>query len=113
MGIVGALGDVLIHELLSTHRHCLIIVVSAIATPFSRCRAFCRYLLRAGHATLPAARFRRLRGGMFGWKHKGGPVTAALTYGSMHGRPDSAPEEEGTFDEQGAEWKIKAAEVVD
>jgi len=78
LGIVAALGNDLIHELLSKRRHALIIVVSAVATPFSRCRAFCRYMLRAGHSTLPSARFRRLRGGMLGWKCKGGPTTALL-----------------------------------
>ena len=79
-GIVDSLGRELIHELLSKRRHCLIIVCSQIATPYSRCRAFCRYLLRAGHTTLPAARFRRLRGGIFGWKHRGGPLSAMLSY---------------------------------
>mmetsp|Transcript_4270 Transcript_4270/g.14142 ORF Transcript_4270/g.14142 Transcript_4270/m.14142 type:complete len:269 (+) Transcript_4270:778-1584(+) len=88
-GIVDALGRELIHEMLSTRRHQLIIVTSQVATPYSRCRAFCRYLLRAGHTTLPAARFRRLRGGIFGWKHKGGPVTQMLAY---HGdEPYPAP----------------------
>eukprot|EP00965_Chrysotila_dentata_P226107 6195204-Pleurochrysis_carterae.AAC.1 len=47
-------------------RNSLIIVYSNVATPFSRCRAFCRWLLRAGHRTLPAERFRRMRGGIFG-----------------------------------------------
>ena len=47
-----------------------------MATPFSRCRAFCRYLLRAGHKTLPALRFRRLRSGIFGWEHRGGPLVS-------------------------------------
>lgn len=45
-----------------------------------RCRAFCRWLLRAGHTTLPAARFRRLRGGIFGWLHRGGKVAVALSH---------------------------------
>ena len=38
----------LIHEILSDRRHQLIVVYSNVATPFSRCRAFCRWLLRAG-----------------------------------------------------------------
>ena len=91
-GIVDALGRELIHELLSARRNTLIIVTSQIATPFSRCRAFCRYLLRAGHQTLPAARFRRLRGGIFGWKHRGGPMTAMLRYsGEDHGAEGATP----------------------
>ena len=58
----------------------------------NRCRAFCRYLLRAGHQTLPAARFRRLRGGIFGWKHRGGPMTAMLRYsGEDHGAEGATP----------------------
>jgi hypothetical protein len=32
-----------------------------VATPFSRCRAFCRWLLRAGHQTIKVERVRRLR----------------------------------------------------
>ena len=32
-----------------------------MATPFSRCRAFCRWLLRAGHQTIKVDRVRRLR----------------------------------------------------
>ena len=40
-GIVNTLGQELIHVLLSTKRHSLIIIYSNIATPFSRCRAFC------------------------------------------------------------------------
>ena len=77
-GIVNVLGQQLIHELLSTKRNALIVVYSNVATPFSRCRAFCRWLLRAGHSTLPAARFRRLRGGIFGWEHRGGKVAVAI-----------------------------------
>jgi hypothetical protein len=68
----------LIHAILSTRRHQLIVVYSNVATPFSRCRAFCRWLLRAGHRTLPSARFRRLRGGVFGWKHKQGPLSRPI-----------------------------------
>jgi len=77
-GIVNVLGQELIHTLLTTQRNALIVVYSNVATPFSRCRAFCRWLLRAGHTTLPAARFRRLRGGIFGWQHRGGDVAKAL-----------------------------------
>jgi len=79
-GIVNVLGNELIHVLLSTKRNALIVVYSNVATPFSRCRAFCRWLLRAGHTTLPAARFRRLRGGIFGWLHRGGKVAVALSH---------------------------------
>jgi hypothetical protein len=89
-----------------------------IATPFSRCRAFCRYLLRAGHTTLPAARFRRLRGGIFGWKHKGGPLTQMLSY---HGdepyhKPAPPPMDAAAFREaavKAAEGKEAEAELVD
>ena len=77
-GIVNVLGQELIHALLSTKRNSLIVVYSQVATPFSRCRAFCRWLLRAGHQTLPAQRFRRLRGGLFGWEHRGGQVAKQI-----------------------------------
>lgn len=77
-GIVTALGQDLIHEILSVRRHQPIVVFSAVATPFSRCRSFCRFILRAGHVTLKAKRFRRLRGGIFGWKHKGGAVAMSI-----------------------------------
>ena len=77
-GIVNVLGTDLIHTLLSTKRNALIVVYSQVATPFSRCRAFCRWLLRAGHQTLPAQRFRRLRGGLFGWEHRGGQVAKQI-----------------------------------
>ena len=40
--------------------------------------------MRAGHQTLPSARFRRLRGGIFGWKHKSGPISRPLTARGMH-----------------------------
>ena len=83
-GVVNALGRDLIHAILSSRRHQLIIIYSNVATPFSRCRAFCRWLLRAGHKTLPAARFRRLRGGVFGWKHKGFVLARPLTARGMH-----------------------------
>ena len=43
------------------HRTKPIIVYSEVATPFSRCRAFCRWLLRAGHQTIKVERVRRLR----------------------------------------------------
>ncbi|KAK7248341.1 hypothetical protein SO694_0022702, partial [Aureococcus anophagefferens] len=88
-GIVAALGTDLIHEILSTRRHQPIVVFSAVATPFSRCRSFCRFILRAGHMTLKAKRFRRLRGGLFGWKHKGGKVAMSLT-GSGQARSEAA-----------------------
>eukprot|EP00966_Prymnesium_polylepis_P311908 7207014-Prymnesium_polylepis.1 len=77
-GIVNVLGTDLIHLILSKKRHALIVVYSNVATPFSRCRAFARWMLRAGHSTLPAARFRRLRGGIFGWEKRGGNVRAAF-----------------------------------
>ena len=52
-----------------------IIIYSEVATPFSRCRALCRWLLRAGSSgAITPARLRRLRGGMFGWKYQKGPV---------------------------------------
>ena len=77
-GIVHVLGEERIHSLLDTQRHCLIVVYSQVATPFTRCRAFCRWLLRAGHHTLPVQRFRRLRGGLFGWQHRGGAVARPI-----------------------------------
>ena len=49
-------------------------VFSSVATPFSRCRAFCRWMLRAGHSSLKANRFRRLRGGLFGWRFRRGAI---------------------------------------
>lgn len=58
-----------------------IIVYSEVATPFSRCRAWCRWLLRAGHKTIQAGQVRRLRGGIFGWRHKDGPITRPIDGG--------------------------------
>jgi len=55
-----------------------IVVYSEVATPFSRCRAMCRWLLRAGSKSLPAERLRRLRGGMFGWRHKKGKIVLSI-----------------------------------
>ncbi|CAJ1396953.1 unnamed protein product [Effrenium voratum] len=55
-----------------------VIIYSEVATPFSRCRAMCRWLLRAGAKSLPAERLRRLRGGMFGWRHKKGKMVLAI-----------------------------------
>ncbi|CAE7626260.1 TTL3, partial [Symbiodinium sp. CCMP2456] len=55
-----------------------VIIYSEVATPFSRCRAMCRWLLRAGSKSLPAERLRRLRGGMFGWRHKKGKILLAI-----------------------------------
>lgn len=64
-----------------------IIIYSEVATPFSRCRALSRWLLRAGHSgTISAARLRRLRGGLFGWRHKRGPTQLALTFVSADER---------------------------
>ncbi len=63
-----------------------------MATPFSRCRAFCRWLLRAGHQTLPALRFRRLRGGVFGWENRGGHVAKPLSQPGAEGRNDDLEE---------------------
>ena len=58
-----------------------IIIYSEVATPFSRCRALSRWLLRAGHTgSISAARLRRLRGGIFGWRHHKGATQLALTY---------------------------------
>merc|ERR1712113_1238595 len=67
-------GEDFIPRLLK-HRKMSIIIYSEAATPFSRCRAFCRWLLRAGHTTINVKRVRRLRGGIIGWKHKSGPVS--------------------------------------
>lgn len=58
-----------------------IIVYSEVATPFSRCRAWCRWLLRAGHKTIKAKQVRRLRGGIFGWKFKDGPLSRSFENG--------------------------------
>ncbi|CAE6955288.1 DnaJ-1 [Symbiodinium natans] len=46
-----------------------VIIYSEVATPFSRCRAM---------KSLPAERLRRLRGGMFGWRHKKGKIVLAI-----------------------------------
>jgi rhodanese-related sulfurtransferase len=88
-GLIEVMGQGLIHAILSTERHALIIVYSQVATPFSRCRAMCRWLLRAGHQSLPALRFRRLRGGVFGWTHQGGTVIRPL---AQPGAPDDLDE---------------------
>lgn len=81
-------GADLIPNLLK-HRKKPIIVYSEVATPFSRCRAFCRWLLRAGHVSIKVERVRRLRGGIFGWKHKNGPVSRPIQDG---GRPEPLQE---------------------
>jgi len=73
-GLTAALDTELISQLVRC-RNKVVIIYSEVATPFSRCRATCRWLLRAGHKTLSAKRLRRLRGGVFGWKHKGGPLS--------------------------------------
>ena len=52
----------------------------AMAHAFRVCAAYRRS--QAGHSTLPAQRFRRLRGGIFGWEHRGGKVAMALTHGA-------------------------------
>lgn len=75
-GLVQVLGPERIHQLLVKRRQQLIIIYSSAATPFSRCRAFCRWLLRAGHQTLPVARIRRLHGGLHGWTQQGGLLNA-------------------------------------
>ena len=103
-GIVNVLGHDLIHTLLSTKRNSLIVVYSQVATPFSRCRAFCRWLLRAGHSTLPAQRFRRLRGGLFGWEHRGGEVAKQI---AMHGMNDDLEERLKNAE------KVKDLETID
>mmetsp|Transcript_62327 Transcript_62327/g.174123 ORF Transcript_62327/g.174123 Transcript_62327/m.174123 type:complete len:228 (-) Transcript_62327:36-719(-) len=66
-----------------------IIVYSEVATPFSRCRAWCRWLLRAGHKTIKAGQVRRLRGGIFGWRHRNGPITRPVESGAaaLHAVP--------------------------
>ena len=50
-------SDGLIAEILKNRRHQPIIIFSAVATPFSKCRAFCRLILRAGHRRLSPQRF--------------------------------------------------------
>mmetsp|Transcript_48789 Transcript_48789/g.84868 ORF Transcript_48789/g.84868 Transcript_48789/m.84868 type:complete len:240 (-) Transcript_48789:115-834(-) len=77
VNIFMAADEDLISRILK-NRNWPIVIYSEVATPFSRCRAFCRWLLRAGHATIKAHRLRRLRGGMFGWKHKDGPLARPL-----------------------------------
>mmetsp|Transcript_133687 Transcript_133687/g.250137 ORF Transcript_133687/g.250137 Transcript_133687/m.250137 type:complete len:591 (-) Transcript_133687:157-1929(-) len=61
------------------NKEALIIIYSEVATPFSRCRSLCRWMLAAGSKSLKPERFRRLRGGLFGWRHKKGPMQLALT----------------------------------
>ena len=73
-GVVEAMGKALVDALLTSQRHALVVVYSNAATPFSRCRAFCRLLLSAAHQTLHPLRLRRLRGGVVGWRHRGGPL---------------------------------------
>ena len=93
--------------MLSKRRDQPIIVFSAVATPFSRCRALCRFILRAGHSSLKAKRFRRLRGGLFGWQHRGGSVAMPIGYGDWHKGQDG---EDGRF--KGMQ-KVKIADAVD
>lgn len=73
-GVVEVMGKALVDALLTTRKHALVVVYSSIATPFSRCRAFCRLLLSAGHQTLHPLRLRRLRGGLAGWRRRGGEI---------------------------------------
>ena len=73
-GIVEAMGQKLIEALRLTKPHALLVVYSQAATPFSRDRAFCRLLLAAGHQTLHPLRLRRLRGGVVGWRRRGGDL---------------------------------------
>jgi rhodanese-related sulfurtransferase len=89
LGLMGVSGE-WVSEILRTKNAdppVPIIIYSEVATPFSRCRALSRWLLRAGHSgSISAARLRRLRGGLFGWKHKKGPTQLALTYVSPEER---------------------------
>ena len=73
-GVVETMGKSLIEAILTSKRHALIVVYSEAATPFSRCRAFCRLLLHAGSQTVHPLRCRRLADGMVGWKRRGGQV---------------------------------------
>ena len=73
-GLMRVLDPELITEILRIRKHQLIVVFSSVATPFSRCRAFCRWMLRAGSTSLKPARFRRLRGGLFGWRFRRGAI---------------------------------------
>lgn len=90
-GLAHAMPPDLISKIFA-NRKLPIVIYSEVATPFSRCRALCRWLLRAGHKSLKADRLRRLRGGIFGWTHKNGPVSrplqgsAAQTYAADGGR---------------------------
>lgn len=86
-GIVPVLGPELIGHLLNAKAHSLLVAYSRVATPFSRCRAFCRFMLRAGHTTLPALRFRRLRGGIVGWQARGGSLAMPGTEGRAGSKP--------------------------
>eukprot|EP00747_Dinoflagellata_sp_TGD_P184534 gnl/TRDRNA2_/TRDRNA2_40221_c0_seq1.p1 gnl/TRDRNA2_/TRDRNA2_40221_c0~~gnl/TRDRNA2_/TRDRNA2_40221_c0_seq1.p1 ORF type:complete len:512 (+),score=123.30 gnl/TRDRNA2_/TRDRNA2_40221_c0_seq1:80-1615(+) len=76
-GVAATMGDELVMKVLE-NRKIPLIIYSEVATPFSRCRALCRWLLRAGHRSLKAERLRRLRGGIFGWSNKQGPVSRPL-----------------------------------
>jgi hypothetical protein len=73
-GVVDAMGKPLIDALLHAQKHCLIVVYAQVATPFSRCRALCRLMLKAAHQSLHPLRLRRLRGGVAGWKRRGGEL---------------------------------------
>lgn len=73
-GVVDTMGKPLIDAILTARKHALIVVYSEAATPFSRCRAFCRLLLHAGSQTVHPLRCRRLAGGVVGWKRKGGQL---------------------------------------
>jgi rhodanese-related sulfurtransferase len=83
-GLAHAMPPDLISKIFA-NRKLPIVIYSEVATPFSRCRALCRWLLRAGHKSLKAERLRRLRGGMFGWTHKNGPVSRPLAAGLVGG----------------------------
>ena len=73
-GIVDVMGKKLIETLKLTKPHALLVIYSNVATPFSRDRAFCRLLLSAAHQTLHPLRLRRLRGGIVGWRRRGGEL---------------------------------------
>jgi len=109
-GLAHAMPPDLISKIFA-NRKLPIVIYSEVATPFSRCRALCRWLLRAGHKSLKADRLRRLRGGMFGWRHKNGPVSrplkgdAAQTFAADNGRSGRAIPE--------GPWAVAAGAAAD
>ena len=57
--------------------------------------------------TLKAKRFRRLRGGLFGWTHKGGKVAMSIM-GSGQAKSEAADRFAGT-----AKWQMEDGGDVD